>query len=232
MEGPSDIDYRGIGEGLTTALLRNSSPSGSTVSLDDDWQIIPSHKENPCEPHSTASAANLTLGTESEPELCEELSVFATQRAQLAFLADEMTPLERYCCHAETHEQLVVGQIGDRQSFTRLNELDSSLDAAARLLDGITPQASTSSWSNLSSLCEDTNIAPALELDHLVLLNNSPEWQAVPQEEQAKHLHRIAKLRRRVKAEGNPRKMKSVRVRKRGKNNHVSNEATGQNSAI
>ncbi|KAI0861160.1 hypothetical protein F4860DRAFT_477038 [Xylaria cubensis] len=228
MEGPSDIDYRGIGEGLTTDLLRNSSPSGSTVSLDDDWQIIPSHKENPCEPHSTASAANPTLGTESEPDLCEELSVFATQRAQLAFSADEMTPIERYCCHAETHEQLVMGQIGDHQSFTRLNELDSSLDAATRLLDGISPQASTSSW----SLCEDTNMTPALELDQLILLNDSPEWQAVPQEEKAKHLHRIAKLRRRVKAEGNPRKMKSVRVRKRGKNNNVSNEAMGQISAI
>ncbi|TRX89678.1 hypothetical protein FHL15_009428 [Xylaria flabelliformis] len=192
----------------------------------------PSHKENPCEPHSTASPANPTLGTESEPELCENLSAIATQRAQLAFSADEMTPLERYYCHVETYEQLVMGQIGDRQSFTRLNELDTSLDAATKLLGGITPQASTSSWSMLSSLCEDTNMTPALELDHLILLNDSPEWQAVPQEEQAKHLHKIAKLRRRVKAEGNPRNMKSVRVRKRGKNNHVSNEAMGNNSAI
>ncbi|KAI0549667.1 hypothetical protein F4679DRAFT_261556 [Xylaria curta] len=234
MEGFSDIDYRGIGEGLSTAFIRNSSPSGSTVSLDDDWQILPSHKEKPC----STTTSKPTSRAKSELELCEGPSVSATQRAQLAFLANEsypqrsLTPLERYCFHVETHEQLLMGRIGDRQSFMRLNELDNSLDAATRLLGGTSPQASTSSWSILSSSYGDTNMTPALELNSLIHMSDLPEWQAVPQEEKANHLRRIAKLRRRVKAEGNPRKLKSVRVRKRSKNSNSSNEATGANSAV
>ncbi|KAI1735901.1 hypothetical protein F4680DRAFT_295573 [Xylaria scruposa] len=234
MEGPSDIDYRGIGEGFATAFIRNSSPNGSTVSLDDDWQILPSHKEKSC----STTTSKPTLGAKSEPELCEGPSVSTTQRTQLAFPANEnysqqrLTPLERYCCNLETYEQLVMGRIGDGQPFTRLNELDSSLDAATRLLGGTSPQTSTSSWSILSSSCGDANMTPALELDSLIHMSHLPEWQTVPQEEQGNHLRRIAKLRRRVKTEGNPRKLKSVRVRKRSKNSNVSNEATGANSAI
>ncbi|KAI1752642.1 hypothetical protein F4782DRAFT_499532 [Xylaria castorea] len=233
MEGPSDIDYKGIGEGLSTAFLSDSSPSGSTISLGDDWQVVPPHEEYLHEPLSNTSTVKPNLGAEPEPELCEGLSASTTQGAQLALPTNEdysrqsSIPLERYCSNVETYEQLVMGQIGNGQSLTRLSELDSSLDAATKLLDGVTPEASTSSWSILSSSDGDTNMIPTLELDNLILMSNSPEWQAVPQEEQAKHLHRIAKLRRRIKADGNPRKMKSVRVRKRSKNSNVSNETTG-----
>ncbi|KAI0456359.1 hypothetical protein F5B21DRAFT_468647 [Xylaria acuta] len=233
MEGLKDIDYKGIGEGLSTGFLRDSSPSGSTISLSEDWQMLSPHKETLWEPYSDTSTAKLVLGSEPDPRLCEGLSVSAIQRAQLATLTKEghsqqrLTPLERYCCHVENYEQLVMGQISDHRSFTRLNELDNSLDAATKVLGGFAPQVSASSWSILSSPGGDTNMIPALELDNLILMRDSPEWQAVPQEEQAKHLHRIAKLRRRIKAEGSPRKMKSVRVRKRSKNSNMSNETTG-----
>ncbi|RYC54731.1 hypothetical protein CHU98_g11478 [Xylaria longipes] len=199
MEGPSDIDY----------------------------------KETPCEPHSDTSTAKPTVGSELESESYECLSVASIQGTRLTpptnndYSQQSLTPLERYCCDVQPYEQLVMGQLEGRPFFLRLNELDNSLGAAAKLLGGFTAQVSASSWSIISSSGGDINMTPALELDNLILMSDSPEWQAVPQDEQAKHLHRIARLRRRIRAEGGPRKMKSVRVRKRSKNSNMSNETTG-----
>ncbi|KAI0439865.1 hypothetical protein F4803DRAFT_553647 [Xylaria telfairii] len=248
MEGPSDIDYIGIGEGLSAAFRRDSTPSESTIGLSDDW-LTPwdtfsffsyallisdrSPYKETWEPYSDTSTAKPALDSELEPEPCKGLSPSTIQRAQLVSATNKdysppsLTPLERYCYHVQAHEQLAVGQIENHWSFTRLNRLDHSLYAATKLLGGFTPQASASSWSIISSSAGDTNMLPALELENLIRMRDSAEWQAVSQEEQAKHLHKIAKLRRRIKAEGSPRKMKSVRVRKRSKNSNVSNETTG-----
>ncbi|KAI0474671.1 hypothetical protein F4859DRAFT_75992 [Xylaria cf. heliscus] len=233
MEGPRDIDYKGIGEGLSTAFPRDSSPSEPTISLSDGWYGLSPHQESLPVPYSNTWTANLALGSELESKSCEGVSVSSIQGASLPPPTNEdpsqpsLTPLERYCCDVQTYEQLVVGKVGALRSLARLAELDNSLDVTTKLLGGFTSQMSASSWSILSSSGGETNMIPALELDKLIRMRDSPEWKAVPQDEQAKHLRKITKLRRRVKAEGSPRKMKSVRVRKRGKSSNGSNETPG-----
>ncbi|KAI3334126.1 hypothetical protein F4824DRAFT_502530 [Ustulina deusta] len=228
MEELKNIDYKGIGGGLPTACLRDLSPSESTISLNGDWQIPSPHQTPECEPHPDTSTTKSTLTIELETQSSEGssatihgASLVSSTNGQCLQLS--LSPLERYCCHAEAYEQLVVGQITDRQSRTRLSELEDSLDAAARLLAGCTPQFSALSSSiPRSTSGGDPNMIPAFELDPLMM--DAPELKAAPREEQAKDLHKIAKLRRRLKAEGSGRVMKSVRVRKRSKTSNKSNE--------
>lgn len=213
MEGPSDIDYKGIGEGLSAAFRRDSTPSESTISLSDDWltlwdtfSFLPyallisdrsPDEEISWQPSSDTSTAKPARDSELEPKPCKGLSLSTIQRAQLVSPTNEdyspqsLTPLERYCYHVQAHEQLVVGQIEDHPSFTRLNKLDNSLYAATKLLGGFTSRVSVSSWSIISSSAGDTKMLPALELDNLIRMRDLAEWQAVPQEEQTKHLHKM-----------------------------------------
>ncbi|GAW11625.1 hypothetical protein ANO14919_009720 [Xylariales sp. No.14919] len=218
MDELKNIDYRGIGEGLSIACRRDLSPSESTISLDDDWWS--SHRHLRREARSSASTTiDAELGTKSNEG--PSVTIHGAQPVSVAherYLQLISTPLERYCYHVQAHEQFAVGQITDRQSLIRLNELNNSLDATAELVMGVTSQISTS-----SSISSSTSDGDPDEPEALPMMD-SPEFRAAPQEEQAKYLRRIAKLRRRLKVEGGPRAMKSVRVRKRSRTSNKSNE--------
>ncbi|KAI1128663.1 hypothetical protein F5Y10DRAFT_239968 [Nemania abortiva] len=224
MSEPENIDYKGIGDGLSITLRDDVSSNESTIDLNEDWQIVPPHGES----DASESTTKPTIGIEPEIKLNADSSAFPAKEAQIRddrYSLQNLTPLERYCYHVQTHEQLVVGQISNPRSLTQPSELDDSLIKATRLLGGSPPKPSASSWSILSSgLDGGPNMA---ELDHPPPVMDLCEWQSMPQEEQAEFLRRVAKLRRRLKTEGSPRQMRPVRVRKRSKGSNRSNEATG-----
>ncbi|KAJ2985786.1 hypothetical protein NUW58_g5350 [Xylaria curta] len=226
MDEAKNIDYRGIGEGLSVARRRDSSLSESTISLSDDWQTLLRQRETP---YSATSVAERTPDIQVADTAHEGSSALSLRDTQLVTLANgqhsqrNLTPLERYRFDVQTHEQLALGQKPDRRY---LSEFNTSLDAPARLATESTPRDSASSCSILGSSSNgDTDVTPSLELNDLIRMKDSPGWQAVPPEEQANCLRRIAKLRRRFKQEGNPRSRKAVRVRKRSKRSDESNES-------
>lgn len=106
------------------------------------------------------------------------------------FFQGNLTPLERYCCHVQAHEQLAVGQMPNRKSLTGPNQLGNVMDNAAKLLDGLSPGTSRSSWSILSlNQGKSLNMIPAPKLDDLLLATDPAGSQATPPEGQAMHLH-------------------------------------------
>ncbi|KAI1313987.1 hypothetical protein F5Y03DRAFT_1370 [Xylaria venustula] len=228
MEELKNIDYKGIGEGPSTTSYRELSPGESTITLNDDLEALPVDQTPERECYSDTST--IESNRKFEPEtMAGEGSSAATYRTSPVFLTNEqclqlsVTPLERYYYQVETHEQLAVGQMTDRQSLERLVQLDDSLCSAANLLPGFNPQYSASSCSVFgSTTSEDRNM---ISVQETKLLRKDPaELQVAMQEEEAKHLHKIAKLRRRQKAEGSRRMMKSTRVRKRSKTSDESND--------
>ncbi|KAI0405896.1 hypothetical protein F4802DRAFT_561140 [Xylaria palmicola] len=230
MDELTNLDYRGIGEGLLIGLCRDSSPSEPAIIPEGEWQTLSSHQGTVCDPHlgtSTASAAEHAQRPELETKQYESSSTLCIHVAQLVASADEkypqqhdLTSLERYRYHVHRYEQIPLGLI---PTIRRLSNPDPSLVAVATLI-GELGRASAPSSVISSASSNDTNKTTAMELDDLLLMKDSPEWQVVPYDEQSKHLRRIAKLKRRLKAEGNPRKINSARARKRTKQTYGSNE--------
>ncbi|KAI1195026.1 hypothetical protein F5X97DRAFT_309372 [Nemania serpens] len=210
-----DIEYKGIGAGLPIPCHRDLWLAKSMVSLsDDDWQMLP-HPDTETAKHAKIVEPHTELN-----EVPQASTIHGDINKQ--FSQGNLTPLERYCRHVQAHEQLAAGQIPDRKSLTGPNQIDNMLDNAAKLLSGLSPEISASSWSILSlTSSEGQNMTPAPKLDRLLLL--AADSSATPQE-QAKRLHTIAKLKRRLGAEGSPRQMKPVRVRKRSKGSNESHE--------
>ncbi|KAI0096124.1 hypothetical protein GGR51DRAFT_568824 [Nemania sp. FL0031] len=224
MNEAENIDYKGIGEGLSTAFREDISPSESTISLNGGWHIVNPHQESV--PSESTTRPSMDNDQEIKPNADSFASSLKAVPASTSrngkYTLQNLTPLERYCHCVETHEQLAMGQISDRGSLTQPKELDDSLNTAARLFGGSSRRFSGSSWSILSSASgEEPNTA---ELDYTPPAIGSPEWQSMGEREQADCLRQIAKLRRRRKTEGSPRQMKPVRVRKRSKQSNESNE--------
>ncbi|KAI0975232.1 hypothetical protein F4678DRAFT_457503 [Xylaria arbuscula] len=229
MEELKNIEFRGIGAGLLTTSRRELSPGESTITLNDDWQAQPTDQTLEHGSYSNTSTTESNLEFEPGTRSSEGSSAANHETPPVSltneqYLQLSVTPLERYCCQVEAHEQLAVGEITDRQSLERLAKLDDSLCAVAKSLPRFVPRYSTSSSSALSSTAsEDPNMIAVQETD--LLMKDPAELQATMQEEEAVHLHKIAKMRRRLKAEGSRRTMKSTRVRKRSKTSDKSNEA-------
>jgi hypothetical protein len=115
-----------------------------------------------------------------------------TQPSEAHYSNTVMSPLERYCCDYQTHEQLALGHLLDRQSHGRFSGLDDSLGAVVQLLIECPGQLSGSSSSSLSSNSGgESLVLPAVELEDLLYIKDSSEWQAVPVKEQAKCLHKM-----------------------------------------
>ncbi|KAI0810127.1 hypothetical protein GGR55DRAFT_126035 [Xylaria sp. FL0064] len=216
MEGIKNIDYRGIGEGLSITYQQGLSPGEPMMSMADDWQALSLRQTPLCEPYSDISTTESAVDVDLQTKSGEGSSTTTTQETSLAasirqqYFLQTLSPLERYCCHVQAHEQRAVGQITDRQALTRLLALDDMLCATARILPGCAPQLSA-----LSS-----SIPPTIDS----LMKDSVEFHAASQEEQAERLRKIDKLRRRLKIEGVGRVRKSARVRKRSKAGDNSNE--------
>ncbi|KAI1279283.1 hypothetical protein F5Y07DRAFT_39009 [Xylaria sp. FL0933] len=227
MEGIKNIDYRGIGEGLSITHQQSLSPSEPVMSKTDDWQALSLRQTPPSEPYSDISTTESAVDVKLQTKSSEGSSTTTTQETSLAssirqqYFLQTLSPLERYCCHVQAHEQRAVGQITDRQSLIRLIELDDMLCATARILPGCAPQlpALSSSIPNTTS-GQGPNIMPTIDS----LMKDSVEFHAASQEEQAERLRKIDKLRRRLKIEGGGRVRKSARVRKRSKAGDASND--------
>ncbi|KAI8628938.1 hypothetical protein F5Y19DRAFT_102545 [Xylariaceae sp. FL1651] len=218
MDKPTNINYRGIGEGLPITALQGLSPCDTRFSLSDDGH---SHPDSCYECHLYTSATEHHLRIETATKSCLPPLPTVRENQPVAFAKEcsgaSLTPLDRYCSDTQTHEQLAVGQIPSRQWLRdpgwRRDVLGS---VTVKLLAGSHTKAPASPSSPLSSSWEGgSEDAPTIGLDDLLCLKNSPEWHAVPQEEQAKCLHKIAKLRRRLQSESSRRQVKSARVRKR-----------------
>lgn len=192
-----DIEYKGIGAGLPIPCHRDLWLAKSMVSLsDDDWQMLFDALYSPFHyalltsnrPHPDTETAKHAKIVEPHTEL-NEVPQASTIHGDInkQFSQGNLTPLERYCRHVQAHEQLAAGQIPDRKSLTGPNQIDNMLDNAAKLLSGLSPEISASSWSILSlTSSEGQNMTPAPKLDRLLLL--AADSSATPQE-QAKRLH-------------------------------------------
>ncbi|KAJ3565756.1 hypothetical protein NPX13_g7380 [Xylaria arbuscula] len=188
-----------------------------------------SHRTPEYESGSSASTTQSSCKSELGSESSEVPQEVWHETFPITPTSEPYLPLERYCYHLEPHEQLALGQITDRGSPTQLIELDKSLYATARVLPGCTSRSSAPSPSSSSSPgSEEDDVPYTFETDPL--FKDSTEPQAALLEEQAKHLHKIAKLRRRLRAEGKGRMKKPARVRKRIRLSEKSTE-TGQGGA-
>ncbi|KAI1119293.1 hypothetical protein F5Y14DRAFT_128686 [Nemania sp. NC0429] len=230
MDELKKVDYNGIGAGLPIPCCRGSWVTESTVSLsaDDDWQMLLLHEIQRCDPHSDTETARHAKIIEPQTEFNKVPSA-SSMSGDLT--QGNLSPLERYCCHFQAHELLALGLIPDRKSRIGPNQLNKTLENAAKLLGGLPPDFSASSWSILSSNPgESQNMIPPPKLDDVILTTDSAGSQTTPQE-QAKNLHTIAKMKRRLRAESSPRQMKPVRVRKRSKGSNQSQE-TSENMEV
>ncbi|GAW25657.1 hypothetical protein SAMD00023353_1002120 [Rosellinia necatrix] len=225
MAEPRNIDHRGVGDGLSIAYLRDSSPGASTIDLSDGSQTLAPRQPLQAAADFYKSIAEGIVNPQLVTETAEILPASLVREAQFSaspteqYSQQDLTPLERYCLHTQTHEQLALGGIPHDPSFTASNN-DGSPGATAGPLAELVPHVSTSSWSIRSS-------ASGGDLDMKSMPDiNSPEWLAMPEDLQKQHLRKLAKLRRRLKTEGSPRTKGSIRLRKRSKASYQSIETT------
>ncbi|KAI0393724.1 hypothetical protein F5Y17DRAFT_296701 [Xylariaceae sp. FL0594] len=135
-------------------------------------------------------------------------------------------PLYRYYCEVERHEEIALGLTSDHRVMRQMYEIGNAQLNASKLLIGLSAEdvghpASSGFGSMLSSPTssnESSDISASETLEELNrLCSNLPDWQPMSQDEQAKCLHRMQRLKRRVKDEENPRRLTSARLRKRAK---------------
>ncbi|KAI1175596.1 hypothetical protein F4777DRAFT_323599 [Nemania sp. FL0916] len=209
----NDINYKGIGAGVVIPRYRKHSRSEYSLSLSDDWQLFPSQHET-----SSGPIARVNEQSSTSP-------MHKTQNEQ--YLRQNLTPLQAYYYHPETHEQLAVGQPHEHRSLTRQSNVHGSLEAVVGLSGDHTSPISESSWvvASSNSCGGPSGVSTPMPENHFHTLD-PPEASSVPREEQVSHTTKVSKLKRRFEAEGNPRAMKPPRIRKRSKESNKSSEAT------
>lgn len=145
-----------------------------------------------------ASEVASIVDTDPLVKLSEYASVLPTQNIQPIvspteqYSQQDLTPLERYCYHAQAHEQLALGQKPDRKPLQGFSILDGLPYIAMETLAEATHHYSQSARSVFSSSVDDSSgTMSASELDNLLRLKNSPEWQSKTEEEQYHDLRRM-----------------------------------------
>ncbi|KAI1431767.1 hypothetical protein GGR50DRAFT_40755 [Xylaria sp. CBS 124048] len=220
MEAPESIDYKGIGDGLPVERCPRSSPGSSTIDLSDDEQVVsnlgPTHTEH---------FWNTTKGAPNKGLMAEPYSVQWSRLQSAIRDQPQLSPLDRYYCDAQAHEQLAIGQMPDRSpkqlgKFVELLGCDALLPTTP-----LFPMSDSFNLTLTSSSMEDFHMDPSLELDALLRMEDLPEWQSMPEAEQSNRLRRMAKLRRRLRSEEGPRTVESARIRTQSKMSAMSNEA-------
>ncbi|CAJ2500400.1 Uu.00g032530.m01.CDS01 [Anthostomella pinea] len=236
-----DIEYEGIGKDRHVAVgsdrcFRDRSPGDTVVSLGDDGRAlylraIPSYRESA--EQQQRKAASLSSPSQSWGPFRDAESFASTATLSTGALAamgsrpasagSASSPIWRFRRDVQAHEQLAVGatphhvpaldserksKSHDRQPATP-GGLPTSKDEASVSL----PSASSSRCLSVdSSGCNGT---PAAELSDIHGLINPSAWQAALGDEQREHMRKVTALKRRIQPEDNPRKLKSVRLRKR-----------------
>ncbi|KAI0137633.1 hypothetical protein F4776DRAFT_102578 [Hypoxylon sp. NC0597] len=233
-----DIEYEGIGGDRHISVgsdrcFRDYSPGNTVISLSDDGQAlyscrIPSFPD-PLQSHSGLgsstsqpqsrrcfrSATGGDLSSATSPLNRGALTVIQ-QRPPSCFEA-EPSPLTRYRRDEQTHEKVALGiKSGD----FKLPPCPESPTPRPR--ENGHGRPSTISSLHLSSCPNPTpstgpgTSSAAEQLREVLDVIESPEWEdGMSPEEQAEHLRRATKLKRRVRSETNPREARPPKVRKR-----------------
>ncbi|KAI1209620.1 uncharacterized protein F4807DRAFT_425630 [Annulohypoxylon truncatum] len=234
-----DIEYEGIGEDRPIVVesdrcFRDHSPGDTVISLSDDGQAlyscaIPSFSDTPQtfpEPNSNLQqpqsqrSYEAVVETEVPSILCplSHDALIAMQKHAPPGLQDELSPLIRYRCDPQAHEQRALG----------IERNDSSLHIGREPAPRTSPKANGNlQLSEISSLHLSSSPNPtpstgrgsssaAEQLRELVGMIGSPDWEdSLSPEEQAEHLRRATRLKRRVRSETNSRELRPPKVRKR-----------------
>ncbi|KAI1453101.1 hypothetical protein F4805DRAFT_388030 [Annulohypoxylon moriforme] len=234
-----DIEYEGIGEDRHIAVgsdrcFRDYSPGDIIISLSDEGQALYSYAIPPFpDPSQTLPGPNEGLQQpqseiyyrnilESDisgtlPPLRHESLVAIQQNAPLG-LADGLSPLTRYRRDPQAHEQRALGIKPNNASLHPNSESEHPTPTKPNGK----PQSSEISSLHLSSSPNPTpstgrgSSSAAAQLQELLDVIESPGWEdGMSPEEQAEHLRRATRLKRRVRSETNPRESRLPKVRKR-----------------
>ncbi|KAI1414986.1 hypothetical protein F5Y13DRAFT_157646 [Hypoxylon sp. FL1857] len=243
-----DIEYEGIGGDKhiivgSDRCFRDYSPGGTVISLSDDGQALysypvpsfpdslQSHLELQSD-HSQSQPRRYAAGAElSGIPLLNRNTLATIQQCPASYFGDGLSPLTRYRRDAQTHEQLALGIRSDDFSLP-----PCPASPTPRPRENGHGQPSTISSLHLSSSPNPTpSTGPgassaAEQLREVLDMIESPEWgDDMSPEEQAEHLRRATRLKRRVRSETNPREARPPKVRKRdrqhlhdGKGKHSS----------
>ncbi|KAI1094011.1 hypothetical protein F5B19DRAFT_82168 [Rostrohypoxylon terebratum] len=232
-----DIEYEGVGEGRhiivgSDRCFRDYSPGDTVISLSDDGQALYSY-DIPSFPGSTQ---NISLDTRPQYQrddgnisennissilpLLSHGALISIQKDIPPDIQAELLPLTRYCCDPQAHEQRALGLKPGDSALYLSSENPQTLPPET---NGKFPPSEIYSLHLSVSLSPTPSIGPgsssaAEQLQELLDMIHSPGWgDGMSPEEQAEHLRRATKLKRRVRSETNPRESRLPKVRKRSR---------------
>ncbi|KAH9894486.1 hypothetical protein F4778DRAFT_277294 [Xylariomycetidae sp. FL2044] len=232
MQNTGGIELKGIGDGRCPSVwnhgnTRDPWSAKSMISLGGGEQMM-TNSTIPCvrTPHPNTINTLLEGGELLRPRSPYHVSdspatIRGTWGYASSLASSHPSPLERYCREVQAHEQIALGIASDnirggRASASRFDPL-----RAGSSDDGKTEAVGSHLSLTSSSTGQSTGTAPlrdpTVELNDIRALAESPNWSTLPAEEQAGYLHRMSRLKRRIRSEGSPRQSKAVRVRKRSK---------------
>ncbi|OTA87358.1 hypothetical protein M434DRAFT_399530 [Hypoxylon sp. CO27-5] len=247
-----DIEYEGVGGDRhiivgSDRCFRDYSPGNTVINLSDDGQALyscpvpsfldPPQEHSGIESSSSQSQSRGCFGSATGAELSGITS--SSNRGSLTAiqqhppsLEGELSPLTRYRHDAQTHEQLALGiKLGG----FRLPPCPASPQPHPR--ENGHGQPSTISSLHLSSCPNSTpstgpgTSSAAEQLREVLDVIESSEWEdGMSPEEQAEHLRRATRLKRRVRSETNPREARPPKVRKRDRQ-HLHNDKDKRSSS-
>ncbi|KAI0895463.1 hypothetical protein F4806DRAFT_82714 [Annulohypoxylon nitens] len=208
-----DIEYEGIGEDRNIAVgsdrcFRDYSPGDTVISLGDDGQALYSDGGHISENNISSILPLLSHG-----------ALIAIQQSIPPGLGTELSPLTRYRRDPQAHEQRALGikpnestfyfDLEDPQPLLETNGKSQSSEISSLHLSA-SPNPTQSTGPGSSSAAE--------QLQELLNVIQSPGWEdSMSPEEQAEHLRRATRLKRRVRSETNPRESRLPKVRKRSR---------------
>ncbi|KAI1103647.1 hypothetical protein F4804DRAFT_309477 [Jackrogersella minutella] len=234
-----DIEYKGIGDKhivvKSDRCFRDYSPGDTIISLSDGGQAsyscpIPSFlnltqghpgSESNLQ-HSQSqgwhrSPAETGISSIAHPLSHDALTIM--QQLEPPYLEDEVLSLTRYRHDAQAHENFAM--LGIKCDNFGLPPSLESRPSLPTIADG---KIADSRLSEISSLHLSSSLNPtgpgtssvAEQLRELLDVIESPEWEdSMSPEQQAEHLRRATRLKRRVRSETNPRESRPPKVRKR-----------------
>ncbi|OTA68465.1 hypothetical protein K449DRAFT_461316 [Hypoxylon sp. EC38] len=240
-----DIEYEGIGGDRhiivgSDRCFRDYSPGNTIISLSDDGQALyscpipsfldPLQGRSGIESSSSQSQPRGCFGDVTGAELFRVTpppnhgTLAVIQQRSPSCLDGELSPLTRYRRDAQTHEQLALGM---KPEGFKMPPCPASPQPHPR--ENGHGQPSTISSLHLSSCPNSTpstgpgTSSASEQLREVLDVIESPEWEdGMSPEEQAEHLRRATRLKRRVRSETNPREARPPKVRKRDRQ-HLHN---------
>ncbi|KAI1384190.1 uncharacterized protein F4822DRAFT_63097 [Hypoxylon trugodes] len=246
----NDIEYEGIGGDRNIVVegdrcFQDYSPSDTILDLSDGGEALyarsvpsfpyASQSHEPVPRPQTNDEAVTEAGTPRTPSMLSHRALVAMQKSTPRDPTAEQPPLERYRRDIQVYERLSLGI--EPSDFGLLPEaIDTS--PHPKIGNGKARQSQSSMISSLHlslspspvpSTGPETSSA-AEQLRELLGVIGSPGWEDdTPPEEQAEHLRKATRLKRRVGSETNPREVRLPKVRKR--DHQDQNASKGKHSS-